>query len=116
MKQQTQFSPKAVILALIFGTALLSANAQAYYDDDYDDNYYDDYYDGYYDDAWLALAPLIIYNVLSEPRVVVHKKYYREGRLIPRYSRRHHHPKKHQRSRSRDHYKYPQHGRHHKRF
>ncbi len=113
MKQKTSFSRKAIILALILGSVLLSANAQAYYYED-DDDYYDDFYDDYNDDAWLAIAPFVIYSILSEPRVVVHKRYYREGHLIPRYSRRHH-PKKHQRSRSRDHYRYPQHGRHHKR-
>ena len=108
MKQKKRLSFKKLALALVCGGAMISASAaQAdYYEDDY------------YDDAYLALVPLIIYSVLSEPRVVVRKRYYREGRLIPRYSRERHHPKKHHRSRSRsrDHYKYPRHGRHHDRF
>ena len=101
MKQKRRFSFKTLAMALTFSSLLLSGAAQAHYDDDD------------FDDAWLALVPVILYSALSEPRVVVHKRYYREGRLVPRYSRERHHHKKHRRSRSRDHYQYPQRGRHH---
>ena len=110
MKQSKAFSIKRIFIALAFSSLLMSGAAQAYYEDDYYES------DDYYDDAYLALIPLLLYSALSEPRVVVHKKIYRKGYLNPRYTRQPRHHQKHRKSRSRDHYKYPQRGRHHGHF
>ncbi len=109
MQLQKLFSYKATLVALSIGLLITTGSARA--DDEYD--------------LFDALVPFIIYQAITEPRVVVRKRYYTEGRLIPRYSREYSreysrdyddYPRHRRHSRSRGHYRYPHHGRHHNHF
>jgi len=111
MKKIYRLTLKTALLAAVFSSSLLAGNAQAY------DNYDDDF-----NDVFSAIIPIIVYEAITRPRVIVReRRIIREGYLKPRYGRKIHKHRKHRRSVSRDHYRYdryrhPQRGRHHGHF
>jgi len=99
MKKINRVTLKSALLAAIFSSSLLASNAQAHDD---------------FDDVFSAIIPIIVYEAITRPRVIVHeKRIIREGYLKPRYGREIHKHRKYRRSVSREYYRYPQRGRHH---
>ncbi len=123
MKNRKFGGIKKWMIALAVSGLLLSANAQAHDDYDYENDYAQR---SVLDDVLLTVVPLLVYDALSEPRVIVRKRIVTQGRIKPRYSRehakrgrhhRHHRPHRNKaRSHSRGDYKYPVRGSYHGHF
>jgi len=98
--KKNNLSLKNLAVTLALGGSLLSTNVQAHDSDD----------------AYLALVPFIVYNVLNQPVYTVRRHYHTEKHYLPRYSRQHHYSKPRRHTRSQEHYRYQQHGKHYSRY